>query len=149
MILFDILDEQYFTEAINEVHRAGEVPPELSKSLILILHKKGSKSDLKNYRPIALLNTDLKIYTKFLANRLKSLLGKTLHHLQYAAPGKRKSSAINLVRDLFSSARKSQREAFIVSVDFQKALTRWTIIGYTEQWLKLAFRTTSLPSYLQ
>ncbi len=37
----------------------------------LIYKKRGNANDLKNYRPLTMLNTDFKVLAKVLANRLK------------------------------------------------------------------------------
>ncbi len=40
----------------------------------LIYKRKGSKNMLNNFRPITMLNTDMKILAKILANRLNKVL---------------------------------------------------------------------------
>lgn len=40
----------------------------------LIYNKKGSTENLKNFRPVTMVNTDYKILAKVLANRLKKVL---------------------------------------------------------------------------
>ena len=42
--------------------------------IIKLIYKKGDIDDLANYRPITLINSDIKILTKVLANRLKYVL---------------------------------------------------------------------------
>jgi len=41
---------------------------------ITLLFKKKDREDVRNYRPLTMLNTDYKIYTKILANRLKTVV---------------------------------------------------------------------------
>ena len=77
-----------FTQVLNEIHEKGIIPDEIKNGIITLVHKKNKKEDLRNYRPISLLNTDLKIYTKILANRLKPLLKKFYNHINSRRPGK-------------------------------------------------------------
>lgn len=48
-------------------------------NISLILKKWKDEMDPASYRPIALLNSDLKIFTKILANRLNKCITKIIH----------------------------------------------------------------------
>ena len=64
-------------------------------SVNTILYKeKGDMDDLKNYRPISLIDVDLKILTKALTNRLKKVLHSIIHFAQTAV-----EHTIHLLRD--------------------------------------------------
>ncbi|XP_023234044.1 uncharacterized protein LOC111633668 [Centruroides sculpturatus] len=54
----------------NAVHRIGAIPSAWRTSTTILLHKKGSHDDVRNWRPIALANTLGKIYAACIANRL-------------------------------------------------------------------------------
>lgn len=43
-----------------------------NKGIMKLLYKKGEREDIKNWRPITLLNTDYKIIANVLANRIQS-----------------------------------------------------------------------------
>jgi len=86
-----------------------------------LIHKKNSKTDLKNYRPISLLNCDLKIYTKCLANKLKPILGTCLQTHQYATPDRSATDALKLLRDIFYYLKSKHIDGYFVSLDFEKA----------------------------
>ncbi len=69
----------------------------------LIYKKKGDIADLKNYRPITMLNTDFKILAKILANRLKKVLPNIIQTNQaYAIPGRDITDTISSIRDVVS-----------------------------------------------
>jgi len=57
---------------LNEAKRNGKLPPSFMKGQICVLYKKGERGDIRNYRPITLLNSDYKIFTKMLADRMKA-----------------------------------------------------------------------------
>eukprot|EP00965_Chrysotila_dentata_P015699 519820-Pleurochrysis_carterae.AAC.1 len=57
----------------NQMHTNSRVPTGFADGLISILHKKGIREDIRNYRPITLLNSDYKILTRILAHRSRAL----------------------------------------------------------------------------
>nr|CAI5831125.1 unnamed protein product [Callosobruchus analis] len=60
------------TDIINECFSTGLIPNKLKISKIIPLYKKGSKDDVSNYRPVALLYVFSKILEKIIYNRLLS-----------------------------------------------------------------------------
>ena len=57
-------------EAIN----GAPLPPSMLEGDITLLYKKKDRTDVRNYSPLTMLNTDYKVYTKVLANRLKTVV---------------------------------------------------------------------------
>jgi len=84
-------------------------------------HKKNSKTEVRDYRPISLLNCDLKMYTKYLANRLKPFLGACLQTHQDATPDKSATDALKLLRDIFCYVKSKPIDRYFISLDFEKA----------------------------
>lgn len=69
----------------------GKPPnPQFSHSYITVIPKPGKDpSILDNYRPIALLNSDYKIFTKILASRLSRIIPKLINRDQVGfVPGR-------------------------------------------------------------
>jgi len=58
------------TEGVNTSLRHKRVPPAWKKAVTVLIHKKGVKEDLGNWRPISLSRTLYKLYVGCIANRL-------------------------------------------------------------------------------
>jgi len=56
--------------AFNAVHRLSHAPSNWKTSTTVLLHKKGDKADIGNWRPISLASTMGKLYSACLARRL-------------------------------------------------------------------------------
>ena len=74
--------EEHYTDCIKEIMEKNELSELQKKGAIRITHKKGNRDELKNYRPITLLNVDLKILTQTLAKRLANILLSLIHKSQ-------------------------------------------------------------------
>ena len=110
--IVNVLKVMYSTQAIDNRIKSG---------FITLIYKKGTKNQISNYRPISLLNYDLKIFIKCLTNRLKPFMTNLSLENQYAKPGKQFFSIANLLRDLWWDASDSKIDAYFVSLDFKKA----------------------------
>ena len=90
-----------------------------------ILYKeKGDTNDLKNYRPISLINVDLKILTKALTNRLKKMLPSIIHFTQTAVEGRKIDNTIHMLRDFIQLANNENLESAFIFLDQEKAFDR-------------------------
>ena len=90
--------------------------------------------DLKNWRPISLLNLDYKIFTKAMAEKLASSLEHVINPQQTASvPGRSILTTLALARDLIQYAYKEELSASLVSIDQAKAFDRvsWTFLHKT------------------
>lgn len=61
---------------INLTISSGTFPESLKTSYVKVVHKKGNKNELGNYRPISLLSNISKIFEKIIYNRLVNFLEK-------------------------------------------------------------------------
>ena len=62
------------TKVLNDTIRKGKLPNHFLEGDIAMLYKKGDREDPRNYRPITLLNTDYKIFTRTLAKRMRDVV---------------------------------------------------------------------------
>ncbi|KAG0933735.1 hypothetical protein G6F32_010970 [Rhizopus arrhizus] len=60
----------------------GIFPPSWQQTRMVLLFKKGDPQLLSNWRPLSLINTDAKIFTKLLANRFNKLLPQLINPYQ-------------------------------------------------------------------
>ncbi len=99
--------------------------PSKNTGVTAILYKdRGDLSDLANYRPLSLLNVDVKIFTKALTNRLKQVLPTLIHSTQTAIDGRKIDYTVHLLRDLIQLANTQNLEAAFVFLDQEKAFDR-------------------------
>ncbi|XP_041984068.1 uncharacterized protein LOC121736750 [Aricia agestis] len=62
------------TELFNDILVTEIIPQQWTESNIILLHKKGDKHDIGNYRPISLMSNTYKIFAKILLNRMERTL---------------------------------------------------------------------------
>ncbi len=90
----------------------------------LIYKEKGEKCSLTYYRPIALMNVDVKILTKLLSMRLNFVLPSIIHKSQTAVYRRYIGDNVNLIRDLIDFANEMDEEAAMIFLDQEKAFDR-------------------------
>ncbi len=106
---------------INAFSRSG-LPSELKVARVVPLHKKESKLDVTNYRPISNLSIFSKVYEKCLLSRLNSELPNAEGDHQH---GFRKShsteTALLTIQGIIADALDSGQQGIIYSVDLSAA----------------------------
>ena len=105
----------------NSWYESGFIPAKNKAGLITLIPKREPLDEIENYRPINLLNVDLKIYTKILCTRIKPVLCHVLHDSQFSQPGKNIGQLVTTIRDLNFDMDQSNEDSFLVSIDFMKA----------------------------
>lgn len=123
---FDLLKDDLLI-LFNNYLIQGEYPPALfSEGIITLIPKKGDSHDLSNRRPISMLNTDCKLFTKILWTRLQPLLSKLIGPGQSACISE-KSCVNNLrtLRNIVLKAKQSKNfKVMLLSIDLEKAFDR-------------------------
>lgn len=118
---WDVIEQEFFG-VMKEVFGSKKVSDSMKERVITLIFKKGAKEDLRNWRPITLLNTDYKVAAKVVANRLKNVVGTVLGPWQTCAiPGRRLSDNLFLLRNMISYAGKNNLPLTVESLDLQKA----------------------------
>ena len=97
-----------------------DLPASMKASVTRLVHKKDDKRNLKNWRPISLLNVDYKICSKAISLRLSKVLGSIVD------PDQTWSIFSNLVllRDTLAFIERTNEKGILVSLDQEKAFDR-------------------------
>jgi hypothetical protein len=86
----------------------GKLSPTQCSGVITLLHKKGDRLEMKNWRPITLLCVDYKIAAKAIANRLLSVLSLVIHPDQSCGvPGCNPNESSRLLKDIVCDANQN------------------------------------------
>ena len=86
---------------VNDTFDKKELIPSQYKGVLTLLHTSREREDIRNWRPLTLLNSDYKIIAKILAERLKVVLPKLIHsdHKGFVK-GSNLSEANRLIQDV-------------------------------------------------
>lgn len=91
----------------------GDLLPSQRKSAVCMLHKKGSRDDPGNFRPISLIGVDVKALSKVLAYRLQIFLPTLIHGDQKAfVKGRSIHHHVRFMADLQDLVTAREEEAY-------------------------------------
>ena len=103
--------------------KKGELSTSQKQAVIKLIEKKcKDKRMIENWRPISLLNVDLKIFSKAVASRLRACLDTIISSEQCAyVEGRFISQNGRLIYDILEACELFGVEGYLVTVDIQKA----------------------------
>jgi len=111
-------------KSLREARIKGQMSNSQKQSIIRLIQKKDKDpKQLKNWRPISLLNVDTKIYAKIYAERFKKLLHKLISTEQLAfMKGKQIQDGIRLIDQVIETLENnSSNKGSVLAIDLQKA----------------------------
>ena len=119
-------------DSLRYANEVGKLSIGQRRGIINLIPKKDKDPRLlKNWHPISLLNTDYKIITKLLANRVKKVLPSVINPDQVAYLKNRFiGQNIRTILDIMGYTRLMDKKGIIVFLDFEKAFDtiRWEVI---------------------
>ena len=140
-------------DSLNEGYAQGELSYSQKRGVIKLLHKKGEKTNLDNYRPISLLNYDYKICTAVLARRVQKIIKNIISNDQCGyIKGRFIGRNIRIIEDVINYCELNENDAAILFIDFKKAFDSLNIsflnkclekFGFGEQflnWVKTIYK---------
>ena len=122
---WDLLGPQLL-DVINFCFSQGSICDSMKASATRLVYKKrGDIKDLKNWRPISLLNSDYKICSKAITLRLSKVLDSIIDPDQTCSiPGRSISSNIVSLRDTLDYIEQTNETGILLSLDQEKAFDR-------------------------
>uniref|UniRef100_A0A670K2B4 Reverse transcriptase domain-containing protein n=1 Tax=Podarcis muralis TaxID=64176 RepID=A0A670K2B4_PODMU len=109
---------------LNNILKEGRIPKTWKEAYIILIPKKDVDNlDVKNYRPISLLNNDYKIFADIMAERLKRVMINKIHKDQTGfLPGRQlRDNVRNLIDIIEYLDMNIDRKAALVFIDAEKA----------------------------
>lgn len=123
--MFDIIHRE-LNLLINEA-LTGNFPPAFVDGIIVLVKKRGGDDTAGSYRPISLLNTDYKIFSRILKNRLERVMNvhRILSDGQKCSNSERNIYQATLaLKDRIASLRHHRRAGKLLSFDLDHAFDR-------------------------
>jgi len=122
----------------NLILETGEIPSTFKKALIVVLYKKGDRSECKNYRPISLLSHVYKLFMTIVGNRITDDLYSCIPKSQAAyQPGRGTIEQIFALSQLIEKSIEYNKPLYMIFIDFTKAFDSikldklWSILDKT------------------
>jgi hypothetical protein len=111
------------TWVFNDIEEHGMVEnTDFSLGWMCPLFKKKDKTDIANYRPITVLNSDYKIFTKALTNKLSRVAPYLIHKDQSGfMKGRKITDTIYLAMEVVEYSEEDLKNGVIVALDQEKA----------------------------
>ena len=110
-------------DSLNYSYIHGELSNSQKEAVITLIEKKDRDRRLiKNWRPISLVNVDVKIGSKAVVKRLEKVLPYIIHHNQNAfVKGRTIFDAVRTISDVLDSTELKGYQGILTAIDFEKA----------------------------
>ncbi|KAL9963192.1 hypothetical protein ACROYT_G032369 [Oculina patagonica] len=145
------------TDALNFAHEHGQLSSSQKQAMITLLEKKDKdRRFVKNWRPISLINVDVKIASKAIAKRLESILPNLIHPNQNGfIKGRSIVDGVRTIEDVLEFAQFTDCSGILMAIDFEKAfdslnhtflfkvLEKFNFGPYFLQWIKMFYANVS------
>jgi hypothetical protein len=112
-------------QIVNSMYKDGGIAPTQTKGVIVYVPKSTSSTTLGEYRPLKLLNSDIKLFSRSLLNLMRPWLDDILQPSQHC--GVRENNildAIAAIRETVAVTETTNEPLCILSIDFKEAFNR-------------------------
>lgn len=134
------------TNMFNEILANEEIPKQWSESVITLLHKKGDKNNINNYRPISLMSNIYKIFAKVILQRITRTLDENQPREQAGfRSGYSTLDHIIVVKQIFEKSKEFNTPFYCCFIDYSKAFDS---INHNDIWQALIHQGVE-PKYIR
>ena len=137
----------FLCKMFNQLFLQYSAWPSTKKTFISLIYKeKGMTEDLKNWHPISLINCDLKLFTKILANRLQLVVHSLVHQDQAGfIKGRVIQHHAMRLQQILELNKMHHLDGYLIFLDQEKAYDRsdWDYLllclqamGFGTHWIK-------------
>jgi hypothetical protein len=112
-------------QIVSSMYTDGDVAPTQKKGVMVFVPKSNSPTTPGEYRQLTLLNSDIKLFSRILVNRMRPWMDDILHPSQYC--GVRENNildAIAAIRETVAVAETTNEPLCILSMDFKESFDR-------------------------
>ena len=120
-------DREKLRIGLNDVVNGGSIPKEWKESRVVLIHKGGNHSDMKNYRPIAIISIVCKICMMIVRDRINEWVEETgmLGDVQGGfRRGRRTEDNLFMLERMMEMAKVRGECLYIGFMDMEKAYDR-------------------------
>jgi hypothetical protein len=112
----------YTHKLIEEIWKKEQIPTEWKQAIICPIHKKGDKSECKNYRGISLLNIAYKIMATHIKNKLIEETENLIGEYQCGfRQGRSTTDQIFVLREIQAESSEYETPTMALFIDFKQA----------------------------
>ena len=117
---------KYLKKLFNKIYDTSQYPVNWATSIIVPIHKKGSKLLMDNYRGISLLSVTSKLFTAIINKRLYAWMENNMKICDEQAGFRRQFSTIDHIYTLYSMVNNSlfgqkRGKLYVAFIDYKKA----------------------------
>ena len=147
----------FLVDSLNDAYFRGELSHSQKQAVITLIEKKDKdRRWIKKWRPISLVNVDVKIGSKAVAKRLENVLPHIIHYDQNAfVKGRTIFDATRTITDVLEFTKMRDYQGIMTAIDFEKAFDslNWNFLhksleffGFGESflgWIKTFYNNVS------
>jgi hypothetical protein len=136
---------------MSDFHRRDLDIKRLNYGVITLVPKTKEANNIKQYRPICLLNVDYKGVTKVLTNRLTPMAKEVIGENQTGfIKGRNILEGVLILHEVVHELKRTKSKGMILKIDFEKAYdkVRWDFLetvmkgkGFPTQWINWVMQT--------